>query len=400
MADFLLEIAKGLGRLFLHPLFYLFLFMVYFMTIKRLKRERSQFHTRVYGGIEDIFHMVAASVIIGAIFSVLTLLLGIVIPFGVIVLIGACYVFTALTMKVRFLSPAYAVGISVIITYFMPSIETGQALIDRWLLDIEGASVASLGLLFALLILQETLLTGIFGSKKSSPILLKSKRGQPIGAHEVRKLWVVPLFLLVPGSAVSQIEWWPLLSFGSEAYSFFLVPFGIGFRQIVQHTLPHQAVAAVSKQMVWLSMFVIGTSVASIVFAFPLVVVAGAGIAILIKELILFNQQYKSEKSTPFYTGRSSGLLVLGILPASPAAKTGVTIGEVITKVNGRPMQNATDFYHALQVNAAFCKLEVLDQNNEIRFVQRSIYENEHHELGFLFVQPEKTNKQARSRLV
>ena len=44
----------------------------------------------------------------------------------------------------------------------------------------------------------------------------------------------------------------------------------------------------------------------------------------------------------------------------------------------------------ALQKNAAHCKLEVLDHNDQIRLLQRALYEEDHHELGILFVQDEK----------
>ncbi len=42
--------------------------------------------------------------------------------------------------------------------------------------------------------------------------------------------------------------------------------------------------------------------------------------------------------------------------------------------------------YEALQRNRAFCKLEVVNEHGEVRFVQGALYEDEHHELGLLFV--------------
>ena len=65
-------------------------------------------------------------------------------------------------------------------------------------------------------------------------------------------------------------------------------------------------------------------------------------------------------------------------------------VGEVVTKVNGVKIHDEKGFYEALQKNGAHCKLEVLDVNGQVRFVQRALYEGDHHELGLLFVQEEK----------
>ena len=82
--------------------------------------------------------------------------------------------------------------------------------------------------------------------------------------------------------------------------------------------------------------------------------------------------------------------MILGILPSSPAEKLNLQVGEMIMKVNGFSVKTVTEFYQGLQKNRAFCKLEVIDLNGEIRFEQRALYEGEHHELGILFVQDEK----------
>ncbi len=46
--DFALELLKGIGRLFLHPLTYLFLLVSFFVGLSRVKRERQNFHVRVF----------------------------------------------------------------------------------------------------------------------------------------------------------------------------------------------------------------------------------------------------------------------------------------------------------------------------------------------------------------
>ena len=86
----------------------------------------------------------------------------------------------------------------------------------------------------------------------------------------------------------------------------------------------------------------------------------------------------------------------MGVIPESAAEKMGLKVGEFITKVNGEMATNEESFYEALQKNAAHCKLEVLDHNDQIRLLQRALYEEDHHELGILFAKMRKIGKMKR----
>ena len=43
--------------------------------------------------------------------------------------------------------------------------------------------------------------------------------------------------------------------------------------------------------------------------------------------------------------------------------------------------------YEALQINAAHCRLEVLDHNGEIRLTQHVVHRNDNHKIGLLVVE-------------
>lgn len=64
----------------------------------------------------------------------------------------------------------------------------------------------------------------------------------------------------------------------------------------------------------------------------------------------------------------------------------GLLRGEVIRKVNGIAITNESELYEAIQVNAAHCRLEVLDHNLEVRLRQHVIFRHDHHRLGLLVV--------------
>jgi S1-C subfamily serine protease len=79
--------------------------------------------------------------------------------------------------------------------------------------------------------------------------------------------------------------------------------------------------------------------------------------------------------------------MILDVIPDSPAHKLGLSTGEIIETCNNMPVCTKQDLYEALLKNRAYCKLEVLDVNGEIRLLQRALYDGDHHELGILFVE-------------
>ena len=64
----------------------------------------------------------------------------------------------------------------------------------------------------------------------------------------------------------------------------------------------------------------------------------------------------------------------------------GLVIGECIRRVNGQTVSNERELYEAIQINAAHCRLEVLDHQGEVRLRQHVIYRHDHHRLGLLVV--------------
>ena len=99
----------------------------------------------------------------------------------------------------------------------------------------------------------------------------------------------------------------------------------------------------------------------------------------------------KEENSPLYFSRKQQGVMILGVIPDSPAEKMGLGIGEVIMKANGIHVNSEDSFYDALEINRAHCKLEVVDVNDQIRYVQRALYEGDPYKLGILFVLDEKT---------
>ncbi|MCK6258635.1 PDZ domain-containing protein [Fictibacillus sp. KIGAM418] len=380
------ELLEAIAALFLHPLSYVFVIVAFVIGFKRVKRERKEFKVKVHPVIDNLIQSFFPGLVIGIIFSVVLLGAGVVVPMGMVALIGAMYALLGLTLRTRFLNPAYAIGLASIVALVLPHISTNVDLLDTWLRDIRNTPLDALGILMALLLIQEGILIIWKGSSRTSPRLLKGKRGQYVGAHEATRFWLVPQFFLIPIGAIPEQGDWPIFGLQAVGYSILLVPFAVGFRQLNSHSLPQEAIKATGKQVLALGALIVAIALVGFFTGLPLLAVIAIIGGTLGRELITVINSQRDGSGKPFFTRRNEGLVVLGVVPGTPAAKMGIQVGEVIMKVNGVALNNEREFYRALQINAAFCKLEVLDHKGEIRFSQRSLYENEHHELGLLFV--------------
>ncbi|WP_096202453.1 PDZ domain-containing protein [Bacillus sp. FJAT-45350] len=384
VAEISLDILKGIGMFFLHPLVYIaFLFMI-FIGVKRVKRERENFNTRVFDVIEDVVNPLLPSILAGLGVTILLVAGGLVFPFEWLVLVAAVYILLSCTLQPRLASPSFAIGISILLAITLTYVEIGITFIDVLSTQVDAIVLRNAVILLVVLVIVEGLLIRYKGGKRTSPRLLESKRGKLMGSHESKKLWVVPVGFFLPNGVIPSYEAWPLLTVGGEeGFSFILVPFLIGFQQLVRSTLPHEQIEKVGLRVVGfgilLSAFAIGSSFYS--WLIPITAV----IAIVGREALTAFHRVREESQQSCFSLRENGLVILGIIPRSPAEKMSLQVGEVIMKVNGIPVTNEYNFYEALQKNSAFCKLDVVDSAGEVRFAQTALYDGEHHQIGVLF---------------
>lgn len=385
----LVELLKGTGKLFLHPVLYYLVFLTGILGVTRVKRERKNFHIRAHDAYFELRQLFPQGILIGLVLSILVVAAGIAVPFAAILLIAVFTLLWSLTTNVRWISPAYTIGAA-----FFSIILIAE---NNWSIPLFSKSFQSLGdkiypsivVVLGLMLIAEGMLIFKNGSKGTSPKLAKSKRGQNVGLHEGRRLWMLPMFLLIPGNALQlPFDWWPVFHLGSEEYSLILVPFAIGFHQQVKGMLPKVAIQLHGRRVITLGVFVSLLSVAG--YWFPLSSIAVAALAVLGRESITLMATLKDDNLPFYFSKKNQGLMIIGVIPESPASKMDLQVGEIISKANGVLVRDEKVFYEALQKNRAHCKLEVFDTNGEIRFVQRALYEGDHHELGVLFVQDER----------
>ncbi|WP_045518191.1 PDZ domain-containing protein [Neobacillus niacini] len=385
----LFELLKGTGRLFLHPVFYYLIFLSGILGVSRVKRERKNFHTRTFDAFFELRQSVPLGLILGLVLSIVTVTAGLAVPFAAILLIVVFTLLWSLTTNIRLMSPVYTVGAAFFGIILIAEYDWNIPLYKEAFHAIDEKVYPSVVILLALLLISEGILISKNASKGSSPKLVKSRRGQSVGVHELKRLWMLPIFLLIPGDVLTlPFEWWPVFHVGAESYSLILVPFAVGFNQQIQGMLPKQSIQLQGRRVLTLGILTLILSVFG--YWYPLISIGAAALAIIGREIISLMQRLKDD-SLPFYfSKKNNGIMIIGIIPESPADKMGLQVGELISKVNGVTIRDEQVFYEALQKNRAHCKLEVFDINGEIRFVQRALYEGDHYELGILFVQDQK----------
>lgn len=384
--EWLFAYLKGLGTFFLHPVFYFSVFLSIIIGYLRIKRERSDFHIRIHDMFQELRLLLPRGIIYGLILSLVTLGAGLVIPFASVLLIGIVSLMLSVTFRFRLLSPAYSIGLAFLIIFFMYGRDVQLPIFKETFNNLDQPVYSSIAILLGLLLIVEGILISKSGHKKLSPKLLLSKRGFTVGSYVSNRVWLIPMFILVPGGNLpAPFEWWPVFSAGSVNVSPMFVPFLIGFSLEIKGMLPKQAILAYGRKVLLLGILITAISVAG--HWYPVLSIAAVVLAMLGRALITYFAKAADEKM-PFYFSRSKlGVRILGVIPNTPADKMGLEMGEVITKANGVIVRDDREFYEALQKNRAHCKLEVVGNNGQIRFIQRALYEGEHHELGIIFVE-------------
>ncbi|MCA1061344.1 PDZ domain-containing protein [Rossellomorea aquimaris] len=380
----LLETLKGFGKLFLHPVLYLSVFFSIMTGYYRVKRERKDFNSRLLDGYHDLRVLFSYGIVLGLLFSLVTVGAGMVIPVAGILLFGAVSILFALTGRFQLMSATMTVGFSYFLLVLVDYFQWNIPYVNTYVENLNMGLLSSIVVLLGVLTIVEGMLIRLNGWKHTSPRLFKSSRGLKVGAHLGKKLWLVPMFILVPNGALTlPFDWWPVFTMGTETYSLLCVPFLLGFQQLVKSTLPEIAIKQTGSSVFWLGAFVLTLAVTGL-FA-PMFSVGAAAMAIIGRAWIAYRYR-RTENSKPYFFKRQpKGVMILGILPGSPARKLTLEVGEIVLKVNGVDVNTERAFYEALQKNGAYCKLEVLGTNGENRFTQGALYEGDHHELGIIF---------------
>lgn len=392
------DILKGILLFFIHPILYITFIAAVLFGIQRVRRERASFGLKVYGVGGHIGKSILPGLLVGLMGSILLIGAGVALPYGFLTLITACYILLFLTGQARYITASAAVGLSIIIAYFIPNIHSNISVLQSPMQDLRHLSFKSADLLLFVTLLSEGFLVALWGSQETSPRLIDSKRGKKLGAHEANQTWLVPLFILIPTTgSISRVAWWPLTYTHLNHFAILLVPFAIGFQQLIAHTHPKKAIAESARWIFITSFIAILIGAAEWWFALPWLAVSAGGFVVISRLVMVLSHHYAFGTKPAYISRKTDGLIIVGVLPDTPAASMGLKIGERLRRVNDQKVSSELEVYEALQLNAAYCKIEVLDIDNEPRFVNAPIYQDDFHTIGLLFLEPSNRRQQKTS---
>lgn len=385
--EVLIELVKGIGRFFLHPAVYVtFLFSILIGYV-RVKRERRQFRTRLLWGWTEAKGFLLDGIIWALILSAISVAIGLVIPNSWLLIYSVWMLLFILLFTYQFGSAIYTIALGSATAYAMYTFNWSLDVFSWTVsgLDILQTGIVPVAIIAGLLLIVEGVLIQKHGAAQASPKLVTTHRGIEAIVYHVKKLWLLPILLVIPGEVIpTYLPYWPQFTLGETAFSLFVFPFVIGFQQKSQHSLPIHFFAGYGK-IVW-QLGIVITIIAAIGYFEPLV----SAIAILIgviARLLITIIKYQQEKTGNYAVSpQSNGVMIAGVLSGSPAEKMGLLIGERIVKVNGQKVENEQELYEAVQINAAHCRLEVLDSNGELRLRQHILFRHDHYRLGLILV--------------
>lgn len=390
MGTVLLELVKGLGYIFIHPLTYVAVGFCILLGYVRVKQERKHFHVRAHDGwFEFREFFTPISIGAGLLLSTVLLILGPILPFSWTLVTSFVMLLAVLSFRYEIASAAYIIPLAALIIYLVN--EGMIPNLPSWIAISEGTTVFWTALfgLTATLLLIEGILVRSKASIATSPRTIISKRGQVVGVHHSKRLWFLPLVFLVPTGAIGESTWWPIISLGETSFHIVGVPLILGFHKRIKARYAKEAIDFMGKQLVALSILAIG--LVPVAYFLPVTIPYLFGLIVTLRMMLQYGH-WKIEQTKPFfYTKKTRGLQVLGVVPTSPADKMGIVPGEILSRVNGIPVKNEKELYEAIQKNAAHCKIEVFDLKGEIRKVQRALYEGEHHQLGVFVLEEPKS---------
>jgi hypothetical protein len=386
LVGLLLKFLNAGLQLLIHPFYYMSLLFIVLQYRKQIQFERKLFHTRLHSLLDESWRTLLGGWIGGLSASILMIFVGLKLQTDVILLVWVIALLLVM-IRVRYLCMAYSVGILGILHVLLLLVPNAVqwSFIGPVFQVIASADLPSLLVIVAVLHLLEGVLTGLQGARMASPLFMEGKRGKIIGGYQLQGFWPVPLFLLVPmqGGHVDVIPW--LTLFGTEyasGWSILAFPAMIGFTELTMSRLPREK-ALWSSRMLLLYGGILFILAVAAHFWSPLILIA-AFCSIALHEALLAYSRWDEAKRIPVFVHSQRGLMILAVVPKSPADELGLQAGEIIHKVNGFKITNKTDLHHAMQLNSAFCKLEVVNLQGEIKFVQRALFSGEHHQLGLI----------------
>lgn len=383
MPELLTSWGTAVVHLLIQPYYYIAILFIALYYRRQVALERKFIHVKLHSWGRETWRTVWSGLVAGLVVSLAAVALGISLTCTAVAIIWAVSLVLML-FRVRYLCFAYSIGVlgilQFILSFFPDTLQSGLA--GTIATALREMDIPALLVLAALLHLAEALLARWQGARLAAPLFLKGKRGKVVGGYQLEAFWPLPLFLLIPsGAGIGDLPWHPLLGGGLGLVS---LPVIIGFSEMTQGLLPGRKSARTAGRLLLYSTVLLALSGLAAWWS-PLTVLAALA-AVLLHEALGWYSALEERSLSPIFVHPPAGRKVLAVLPDSPAQELGILPGEILLKVNGVLLTDAAQLHEALRMNPAFCKLEVQNRAGESKYLQRAIYDGDHHQLGIILV--------------
>lgn len=389
ISDILIEIVTAIGRFLLNPLVYIAILFAILLGYSRVKQERKFFNRRIIWGWTELIGQWKYGWLYALFISLVSVGLGLTLPKAFLMILIVISVLALLLFCINALSPIYTMGLATLVIWLMYQYNWT---FSWWKISLEGTNVldgaiVTITILAGLSVIAEGMLIRQTAMKVTTPRVEKTKRGMQAIVYRSRKVWVLPIFFVIPGDIIPvDLPYWPQFTLGESSFALVLFPIVIGFSKLTRKELPVVKFPKMGRSVLLLGQLILIGGLIAVFEPFIGFITLAVGAVLRIGISIFYAMQDKTDIYA--VAPSSKGAIIAAVLPDSPAEKMGLLAGECIRKVNGRSIFTENELYEALQLNAAHCRLEVLDCNNEIRLTQHVIYSNDHYRIGLLLAEP------------
>lgn len=390
ISTYVWDLAREFAGNAVSPLFYIAILLIFLQYRQQGLLERKMFGLRVTSPFEQTLKSLVFGITGGIVATSLLSLLGVVLNPRDFTYIWVLAILFSL-FQVRYICFAYAGGVLSLLSlslHILPPLTFGHFFMATLYQDLLQLQVAHVLALVAVLHLVEALLVKVQGGQGAAPVFVQGKRGRLIGGFALQKYWVLPLAAIVVTGVPQSWQtpsWWGLLPLPILAGLQILpIPAVIGYSGMALAHDPHKKAGRTALALGVYAIVLLGLVVGS-TYVNGLIWFA-ALFAPVAHEWIIFWERADEWNRIPLYVAPLKGLKILHVLPFGPAREMGLRSGEIIVKANGFPINTKYDLHFAINQNPAFIKLEVMDERGEVRFVQKPLYEGEHHGLAIILV--------------
>lgn len=354
------------------PIFWIVLFLVY-LQYRRQAATEAKLYGRTLNGVgRQILYSLVPGIGGGLVASTILVFLGLSLE-----QIGLYFIWPVaillLLINPRYLCFSYAGGIVAVVVLFARHIMVPlfpflqENIVIEYLLRVHIPAVL---VLIALLHLIEAMLIYIGGHWGRSPIYLKKESGEVIGAFTLQRFWPVPLVALLATVVaepeivgVTMPEWWPILEpliepGEGKTLQYMLIPVaaGLGYGDIAYSSTPRERTAYSAR---WLGVYsVVLLMVAVGAEYYSALVLPGVLFAPIAHEMLIIYGKREEEKKPPRYRKSDEGVILMEVLPKTPASQAGLQQEDVIKAVNGEIPRDNGDLLEKIEESYFMVLLE------------------------------------------